>query len=122
MVAGKRYYGGEDYGEEAREFRELIKEMFEYGGASNPADFIPILEWFDYQGLVKRAQSQPDYYTDEIIKGLIIVMLLAATDTSAVTLEWAMSIFLDVIPIFFKVDVTSDIPSDACYIKAFELH
>ncbi|KAK0604444.1 hypothetical protein LWI29_015768 [Acer saccharum] len=134
MVAGKRYYGGEDYGEEAREFRELIKEMFEYGGASNPADFIPILEWFDYQGLVKRAvsigkktdsflqglidehrkaaaadksrntmishllvlqQSQPDYYTDEIIKGLIIVMLLAATDTSAVTLEWAMANLLN---------------------------
>ncbi|KAK2657560.1 hypothetical protein Ddye_010612 [Dipteronia dyeriana] len=133
MVAGKRYYGGEDDGEEAREFQELIKEMFEYGGASNPADFLPILEWFDYQGLVKRAlsigektdsflqglidehlnaaadesrntmishllvlrQSQPDYYTDEIIKGLIIVMLLAATDTSAVTLEWAMSNMLN---------------------------
>ncbi|KAI9165642.1 hypothetical protein LWI28_017896 [Acer negundo] len=133
MVAGKRYYG-EDDGEDAREFRELIKEMFEYGGASNPADFLPILEWFDYQGLVKRAvsigkttdlflqglidehrkaaaadesrntmighllvlqQSQPDYYADEIIKGLIIVMLLAATDTSAVTLEWAMSNLLN---------------------------
>lgn len=107
MIAGKRYYGGED--EEAREFREIIHELFEYGGASNPADFLPILEWIDYKGFVKRAidlsrktdvflqglidehrkdeesrntmishllslqESQPEYYTDELIKGLIVV-------------------------------------------------
>ncbi|TXG59355.1 hypothetical protein EZV62_013928 [Acer yangbiense] len=131
MMTGKRYYGSKDGGEEGKEFRELIEEMFEYAGASNPADFLPILKWFDYQGHVKRAvsigkkmdsflqglidehrnaaaeesrntmishllvlqQSQPDYYTDEIIKGLVI--LLGATDTSAATLEWTMSNLLN---------------------------
>ncbi|TXG46559.1 hypothetical protein EZV62_027941 [Acer yangbiense] len=135
MVTGKSYYGGKDGGEEGKEFRELMEEMFEYAGALNPADFLPILKWFDYQGLVKRAvsigkkmdsflqglideqrntaaiaeesrntiishllvlqQSQPDYYTDEIIKGLVTVILLGATDTSAVTLEWTMSDLLN---------------------------
>ncbi|XP_031398963.1 cytochrome P450 81Q32-like [Punica granatum] len=36
-------------------------------------------------------ESEPEYYTDEIIKGLIMVMLLAGTDTSSVTMEWALS-------------------------------
>ena len=114
MVAGKRFYGDnmKDV-EEGREFREIIKEMFEFGGTSNPGDFFPILQWIDYQGDNKRAlrlgkkmdvflqglldecrsnkrsdlenrntmidhllslqESEPEYYTDEIIKGLIVV-------------------------------------------------
>ncbi|PRQ49209.1 putative isoflavone 3'-hydroxylase [Rosa chinensis] len=44
--------------------------------------------------LLSQQESQPQYYTDDIIKGLIQVgLLLAGTDTSAVTLEWAMSNF-----------------------------
>ncbi|KAK7282085.1 hypothetical protein RIF29_10617 [Crotalaria pallida] len=34
--------------------------------------------------------SQPRYYTDEIIKGLILAMLFARTDSSSSTLEWAL--------------------------------
>ncbi|XP_031262471.1 cytochrome P450 81E8-like [Pistacia vera] len=45
--------------------------------------------------LLSLQQSQPDYYTDQIIKGLILVMLIAGTDTSSVTLEWAMSNLLN---------------------------
>ncbi|KAK9949980.1 hypothetical protein M0R45_005487 [Rubus argutus] len=41
--------------------------------------------------LLSQQESQPEYYTDEIIKALILSLLLAGTDTSAVTLEWAMS-------------------------------
>ncbi|KAI9166145.1 hypothetical protein LWI28_026995 [Acer negundo] len=113
--------------------------MFEYAEALNPAGFLPILKWFDYKGLVKRAmsigkkmdsflqglidehrnvaatveesrnmishllvlqQSQPDYYTDEIIKSLVI--LVRATDTSAVTLEWTMSNSLNHPDVFKK--------------------
>ncbi|KAI9127888.1 hypothetical protein K1719_000881 [Acacia pycnantha] len=109
----------------------IIKELVPLGGANNPADFMPILRWLNYdhlesklksfakrvdgflQGLIdehrnekQRAntmidhllslqESQPEYYTDQIIKGLILVMLLAGTDTSALTLEWAMSCLLN---------------------------
>ncbi|KAK2657562.1 hypothetical protein Ddye_010614 [Dipteronia dyeriana] len=131
MIAGKRYYGDDvEDEEEARRFRKIMKEAVSYGGASNPGDFLPILNWIDggdfknkvvslskridefLQGLIdehrnKQAglestdnmidhllslqESQPEYYTDQIIKGLILVMLLAGTDTSAITLEWAMT-------------------------------
>nr|GMC66323.1 cytochrome P450 81E8-like [Ipomoea batatas] len=45
--------------------------------------------------LLSLQESQPEYYTDEIIKGLMMVMLLAGTDTSAVTMEWAMANLLN---------------------------
>ncbi|KAK6237716.1 hypothetical protein QUC31_003185 [Theobroma cacao] len=40
MITGKRYYGSDVAGiEQARQFRELIEEMFTYGGAAYPGDF-----------------------------------------------------------------------------------
>ncbi|KAM7251568.1 hypothetical protein ACFE04_023451 [Oxalis oulophora] len=41
--------------------------------------------------LLSLQESQPEYYTDEIIKGLVQVMIMAGTDTSTSTLEWAMA-------------------------------
>ncbi|KAB1222361.1 Cytochrome P450 81D1 [Morella rubra] len=111
MVAGKRYYGYGEYvkdEEEARQFREIIKEAFANAGMSNPGECVPLLRWIDPGGLEKRLMglgkkidafleglidekrnsqekgntmidhllslqtSQPDYYTDQIIKGLIL--------------------------------------------------
>ncbi|XP_028786127.1 cytochrome P450 81E8-like [Neltuma alba] len=134
MICGKRYWGEDsEVGdvEEARKFREMIKELVKLGGANNPGEFLSILRWFDLDNLEKKLKSisvgvdgflqglvdehrsgntsgntminhlltlqksQPEYYTDQIIKGLILVMLLAGTDTSAVTLEWAMSSLLN---------------------------
>ncbi|XP_062102602.1 cytochrome P450 81Q32-like [Humulus lupulus] len=143
MLAGKRYYG-EDLSdeEEARQFRKIMKEAISYAGATNPGDFLPVLNWFGgkngYEKRVKRLamstdgflqglidehrskrrssstatipsqqddsminhmlslqESHPDYYTDQIIKGFMLVLLLAGTDTSSVTLEWAMSNLLN---------------------------
>ncbi|KAL5753062.1 hypothetical protein ACOSP7_023238 [Xanthoceras sorbifolium] len=45
--------------------------------------------------LLSLQATQPEYYTDQVIKGLILVMILAGTDTSAVTLEWVMSNLLN---------------------------
>ncbi|XP_027345992.1 isoflavone 2'-hydroxylase-like [Abrus precatorius] len=45
--------------------------------------------------LLSLQESQPEYYTDQIIKGLALGMLLAGTDSSAVTLEWALSCVLN---------------------------
>ena len=117
MVAGKRYYGDEVSDvEEAKQFRKIMKEAFSYGGAANPGDFLPFLNWFGSEGYEKRVmrvaktidaflqglidehrsrklesyymggnnstmidhllslqESQPEYYTDQIIKGFILV-------------------------------------------------
>nr|BAJ09386.1 cytochrome P450 [Sesamum alatum] len=45
--------------------------------------------------LLSLQESQPDYYTDEIITGLIISLIIAGTDASVVTTEWAMSLLLN---------------------------
>ncbi|KAL2343592.1 hypothetical protein Fmac_004877 [Flemingia macrophylla] len=45
--------------------------------------------------LLSMQQSQPQYYSDVIIKGLIQGMLLAGTDTTAVSIEWALAALLN---------------------------
>ncbi|KAL1224436.1 Cytochrome P450 81D11 [Cardamine amara subsp. amara] len=40
--------------------------------------------------LLSLQETQPDYYTDVTLKGIIIVMILAGTETLTGTLEWAM--------------------------------
>ncbi|KAI3684661.1 hypothetical protein L6452_33886 [Arctium lappa] len=140
IVANKRFYRTEadhDF-DEARNFKDVIRELFEISGASNPGDFIPFLRWIDFQGLEKKLrklrtksdrfsqslieerrskrrhssscdgkaktfidamlslqESEPEYYTDYMIEGNILTMLLAGTDTSSVTIEWAMSLLLN---------------------------
>ncbi|XP_010070611.2 cytochrome P450 81Q32 [Eucalyptus grandis] len=39
--------------------------------------------------------SQPEYYTDEIIKGFLLTLLIAGTDTSSITMEWALANLLN---------------------------
>ncbi|XVF71416.1 hypothetical protein PTKIN_Ptkin12aG0035300 [Pterospermum kingtungense] len=129
MVAGKRYYGDEVTSEaEAREFRDLMVEIVKNSGTANPADYLPMLNWFggfekkvknlgrkmdgflqklidDHRGerdentmighLLSLQESEPLYYTDKIIKGFIFVIVIAGTDTSTVTMEWAMSNLLN---------------------------
>ncbi|XP_054825543.1 cytochrome P450 81E8-like [Prosopis cineraria] len=45
--------------------------------------------------LLDLQESNPEYYADQIIKGLISVMIVAGTNTSAIALEWAMSNLLN---------------------------
>ncbi|XP_059287250.1 cytochrome P450 81Q32-like [Lycium ferocissimum] len=45
--------------------------------------------------LLSLQDSEPEYYTDEVIRGMAIVMLTAGTDTTAGTLEWALSLLLN---------------------------
>ncbi|KAF8012347.1 hypothetical protein BT93_I0480 [Corymbia citriodora subsp. variegata] len=123
MIAGKRYYGeGVNVDEaEAREGRKLVKQIVGSGGISYAGDFLPILKLVDYNGVKKRVvelkekidafmqsliddmishllhlqESQPEDYSDFMIKGLVLVLLLAGTDTSSITLEWIMANLLN---------------------------
>lgn len=136
MISGKRYYGeGVSVDEaEARESRELIKQIHLSGSTSYLGDFLPILKWIDPRGIKKTVaelgkrvdtfvqglvdehrrrkgdpeladsmishllrlqESEPENYSDLMIKGLVNVMLVAGTDTSSVTLEWAMTNLLN---------------------------
>ncbi|KAK8999571.1 hypothetical protein V6N11_070732 [Hibiscus sabdariffa] len=45
--------------------------------------------------LLSSQEQHPEYYTDEVIKGLLQDILSAGTDTTAVTVEWAMTNLLN---------------------------
>lgn len=47
------------------------------------------------QVLLSLRETEPEYYKDETIKSLMLVLLSAGTDTSAATIEWAMSAMLN---------------------------
>lgn len=110
MVGGKRYFGDDVLDEgQAEKFRDVVKRVMLYAGATNPGDFIPLWNWIDPTGLEKKIMkvgeeadeifqglideirneeedgntmihhllhlqnTQPEYFSDQIIKGLIHV-------------------------------------------------
>lgn len=110
MVGGKRYFGRDEDNDEAKRFRELKDKIFSFSGVSNPADYFPLLRWFDFLGYEKKVkvlakqmddflqviidehrerknsntmidhllslrESEPEFYTDDVIKALIVVSL-----------------------------------------------
>ncbi|CAN6361583.1 unnamed protein product [Urochloa humidicola] len=44
--------------------------------------------------LLSLQEIDPEFYTDTVIKGIVIILLSAGTDTSALTTEWAMAFLL----------------------------
>ncbi|KAJ6679036.1 CYTOCHROME P450 81E8 [Salix purpurea] len=60
------------------------------------------------QVLLSLQQNEPEYYTDDIIKGLILVLLLAGTDTSSTTMEWALSLLLNHPEVLEKAQIEID--------------
>ncbi|XP_047316361.1 cytochrome P450 81Q32-like [Impatiens glandulifera] len=68
--------------------QRLIEEHRHHGG-----DEIRSKTMVD--GMLSLQDIDPQYNSDEIIKGMIMTMLSAGTDTSSVTIEWAMSLILN---------------------------
>lgn len=74
MMAGKRYYGNDGgVSEEARQFREMVVELFSLSGTSNLGNFLPMLMWVDFQGVRKRSarlQKKRDEFMQRLIDEL----------------------------------------------------
>ncbi|XP_047956296.1 cytochrome P450 81Q32-like [Salvia hispanica] len=45
--------------------------------------------------LLALQEKEPEYYTDELIRSLMLSLLIAGTDTSSGTMEWALSLMLN---------------------------
>nr|WAW38264.1 CYP81B140 [Plumbago zeylanica] len=45
--------------------------------------------------LLSLQKTDPELYTEETVKGLVLLLLIAGTDTSAATSEWALSVLLN---------------------------
>ncbi|VVB13968.1 unnamed protein product [Arabis nemorensis] len=55
---------------------------------------------FDSSGSVvekflRLQETEPEFYSDAVIKGIVVLMFNAGTDTSPVAMEWAMSVLLN---------------------------
>jgi len=44
---------------------------------------------------LKLQESEPEFYADDVIKGIIVLMFNGGTDTSPVAMEWAVSLLLN---------------------------
>ncbi|KAI9200440.1 hypothetical protein LWI28_008020 [Acer negundo] len=120
MIAGKRYYGEnvaeidqkaqvgfgglekrfmilqqkrerfmQNLVEEFRRRMEISDKQSEnyVDGSGNKKNLIQVM--------LSLQKLEPEYYTDESIRSLMLVLLIARTDTSAGTMEWAMSLLLN---------------------------
>lgn len=58
--------------------------------------------------MLARQESEPEYFKDDIIRGIMLVLLSAGTDTSAGTMEWAMSLLLNHPKVLKKVQAEID--------------
>ncbi|KAF5204374.1 Cytochrome p450 [Thalictrum thalictroides] len=47
------------------------------------------------EALLSIQEAEPEQYSDDFIKGIIMIMFTAGTDTTSLTLEWAMSLLLN---------------------------
>ncbi|RVW81653.1 cytochrome P450 81Q32-like [Vitis vinifera] len=58
--------------------------------------------------LLSLQEKEAEYYTDEIIRGLMLALLGAGIDTTSATLEWAMSLLLNNPEVLKKAQMEMD--------------
>lgn len=73
-----------------QELIEESKRRFRGGGAAAEGKPRTMVET-----LLVLQEKEPDYYTDALIRSFLLVLLVAGTDTSVETLEWALSLLLN---------------------------
>ncbi|PIA32992.1 hypothetical protein AQUCO_04200027v1 [Aquilegia coerulea] len=59
--------------------------------------------------LLSLQETEPDYYTDKMIRGFTWVMVAAGTDTSVGTMEWAMSLLVNNPQVIKKAQAEIDV-------------
>ncbi|XP_035845042.1 cytochrome P450 81Q32 [Helianthus annuus] len=67
--------------------QELIEQVRKSKGETKEKTMI--------EALLSLQESDPEYYTDQMIRSLVIVFLSAGTDTSVATMEWSLSLLLN---------------------------
>ncbi|KAL3514407.1 hypothetical protein ACH5RR_027124 [Cinchona calisaya] len=46
------------------------------------------------ESLLSHQEQEPEFYSDDLIRSILMIMFVAGTETSSVTIEWAMSLLL----------------------------
>ncbi|KAK8962650.1 Isoflavone 2'-hydroxylase [Platanthera guangdongensis] len=106
MIDGRTYYGEDETvaPEAGLRFRQMIEESFRQTGSASLEDFVPLARWRREAAaeeqtvidvMLSLQEAEPTIYSDEIVMGMIWVLIAAGTDTSAGTIEWALSLLLN---------------------------
>ncbi|KAK9153790.1 hypothetical protein Sjap_001270 [Stephania japonica] len=125
MIGLKRYFGEdvrEEDLEEAKMFKEIMRESVELIGSPYIGDYLPFMRWLDLKGLEKRMirlQRRRDEFLRRAVgerrklransnsnsfssasngtaaATTIDTLLTTGTHTSAITMEWAMALMLN---------------------------
>ncbi|KAE8704173.1 putative Cytochrome P450 [Hibiscus syriacus] len=110
MIVGKRIpSSGND--EESEKWKKALKDFFDLSGKFVISDALPFLRWLDIGGderlmnkngnedfmdvMLSLAVETEKHDADTINKATCLAMILAALDTTMVTLTWAMSLLLN---------------------------
>ncbi|KAL3505095.1 hypothetical protein ACH5RR_034936 [Cinchona calisaya] len=94
-----RWFGYGQYGKKVKNYHsvcdnfaeDLIGESRRSGDGSDSANQIKTIA----QLFLSSQKAEPEIYTDDVVKGSILVLFTAGTKTSADTMEWAMSLLLN---------------------------
>ncbi|PAN44906.1 LOW QUALITY PROTEIN: hypothetical protein PAHAL_9G079100 [Panicum hallii] len=112
-----------DMSPEAQVFKQIVNDIVPHLGTANLWDYLPVLRWFDVFGVINKlvaavsrrdvflrrlidaerrreaaaaaTKSEPEVYTDTMIKSLCASMFGAGTETTSTTTEWAMALLLN---------------------------
>ncbi|KAL0438929.1 UNVERIFIED_CONTAM: cytochrome [Sesamum latifolium] len=104
-----------DYGHTIEECRHLKSEIERFPGPGEEAGFNGgHSEKTMIDHLLSLQENEPEYYTDELIKGIILVLLVAGTDTMSIGMEWAMSLLLNHPEAITKIkaEIDANVPAD----------
>ncbi|KAL9319246.1 hypothetical protein ACSQ67_015763 [Phaseolus vulgaris] len=106
MVLGRRWCESEG---EVEEVRKMVKDTAEVAGEFNVGDFVWLCKGLDLQRMKKRVgkiherdllhilwdihedESREMKLTRENVKAFILDIFMAGTDTSSITMEWALA-------------------------------
>ncbi|KAI5675214.1 hypothetical protein M9H77_06164 [Catharanthus roseus] len=93
-------FGGYKYEKEMRSLQDerdkFLQDLIDEGKINrNESNSIDEGKKTVVQSLLALQEADPQYYTDEIVKGMIQIMFTAGTDISAVAMLWTMSLLLN---------------------------
>ncbi|RVX23854.1 Isoflavone 2'-hydroxylase [Vitis vinifera] len=89
-----------------RETKAILQGLIDEHRSGNDKGSVDNNSMIDH--LLSLQKTEPEYYTDDIIKGLVLVLILGGTDTSAATMEWAMTLLLNHPDVLEKAKVELD--------------
>lgn len=79
-----------------REIDELLQEMVDEQRSNRQAKNVKEEEKKTILDVMLSLQeTEAEYYTDQLIKGMIMVLITGGTDTTAGTMEWALTLLLN---------------------------